>query len=388
MSGVRTRRSSKRSKYEASVADEGPQIFGDMENMNMGTSSESIDDLLEDEVSDTLVLPWRVVKRRLQARITQTTSSSQKASAALPTTLPYGFQISRNLAYPKASIRNALFIPGSPDRFATLDTNFMSIWKNGIRTSKVQLVPPDKNASAPLAGLSKWTYAAKLRALFISTTHLEIKMMTPSFGELGAVSSNKPILSLEYNEFKNELITTGTDNVTVWNFKKTDDVLYPYKFDEIRLHMDDFEEDGWVATTVYNHVNNKILAAAGNAVHVFDYGTGERLELLKEVHELSITAMLVLEPYGYFVTASRDTTIKIFNRQFGLLHELHDHTQAVTGLATVPLPATSGSVASVQSAIPFFLSCSLDGTVKMWNAETGACTYRFDVYCVHRKTLS
>ncbi len=104
---------------------------------------------------------------------------------------------------------------------------------------------------------------------------------------------------------------------------------------------------------------------------------------MPEIHDLTITAITYIEERSYLITASKDHTsksliaqyhllkslVKIWNRN-GLLHSIKGHLNAITGLQIPP------SCCHLPPETPFFLSCSLDGTILLWNAESGRCEYR------------
>ncbi|KAJ3161961.1 WD repeat-containing protein 87 [Geranomyces michiganensis] len=323
--------------------------------------------------SDYVLLPWHNIKKKVQARAAATGSSG---GAVLPTTMPHGFQLSRWLYHHRPTVRSAIYIPGIPDRIASVDSHNVNVWKNETKVSSIPLAPPPKTPKSPLAGLSRWLFVPTLKALFVATAQLELKLINTSFEQVAVVSSPKPVLSLEYLEAFSELITGGVGNIRVWRIKKSGDLAAPFHFDGCRLTIEDLQDEDWVSHTVYSSQNDCLYAGVGNMIYVYDYRTGERLETMREVHELSITAMVIFEPFGFLITASRDCTIKIFNRQNNLIQRLHEHTHAVTGLCLVPLPENkTGRSMAALAATPFFLSCSLDGTVRMWNADLGVCVY-------------
>ncbi|KAJ3178754.1 WD repeat-containing protein 87 [Geranomyces variabilis] len=345
----------------------------------LGASTHSLDSDGPDNLgsspppSDYVLMPWHIIKKKLQARAAATASGG---GAVLPTTMPHGFQLSRWLYHQRPTVRSAIYIPGIPDRIASVDSHNVNVWKNETKVSSIPLIPPPKTPKSPLAGLSRWLFVPSIKALFIATAQLELKLLNTSFEQVAAVSSSKPVLSFEFLESASELITGGVGNIRVWRIKKSGDLAFPFQFDGCRLTIQDLQEDDWVSHTVYSTQNNHLYAGVGNMIYVYDYRTGERVESMREVHELSITAMAIFEPFGFLITASRDCTIKIFNRQNNLIQRLHEHTHAVTGICLVPLPQnrTGRSVAAL-AATPFFLSCSLDGTVRMWNADLGVCVY-------------
>ncbi|TPX62954.1 hypothetical protein PhCBS80983_g00223 [Powellomyces hirtus] len=348
---------------------------GDVSELGGSTLSLESDDLDASEEptsSEYILFPWRTIKKKVQARATGAINSGN----VLSTTIPHGFQQSRALPHQRPTVRSAIYIPGIPDRVVSVDSHHVNVWKNETKVSSIPLVPQPKAPRSALAGLTKWLYVSNLKGLFIATAQLEIKLLNPLFEEITSVSSAKPVQSLEFVEAENELITGGVGTIRVWKLKKSVDLATPYRFDGCRLTIGDLHEEDWVSHTVHSAHNNQLYAGIAVITHqalalkIYDYKTGERLETMKDVHELSITAMTIFEPFGLLITAS----LKIFNRQNNLLHRLHEHTHSVSGIQLLPLPDNKTGLAALATT-PFFLSCSLDGTVRMWDADMGVCVY-------------
>ena len=111
--------------------------------------------------------------------------------------------------------------------------------------------------------------------------------------------------------------------------------------------------------------------------------TGEKVLNMPEIHDLTITSIAYIEERSYLITASKDHTskhycliinnshfiVKVWNRN-GLLHSIKGHMQSITGIL-VPPPSCH-----LPPETPYFLSCSMDGAILLWNAESGHCEYR------------
>ncbi|KAI9099874.1 hypothetical protein DFS34DRAFT_511693 [Phlyctochytrium arcticum] len=369
-------------------------------------SQASLGDLVEDEeyeaATHTFVIqPWRSIKRLIAAVLAKAPTQSTSAAGShvslsskehvqgrsgtlspqptqqatiLPVTIPHGFQLARHLGHHRPTVKTALYIP-SPhvERFATLDSHHVNIWR-GSRSLQIPTGGDRGAAKTTVAGLSRWLYIAKWKVIIIATLHLELKILDANFEEIASVSSVKPVLSLEYNDDADELIAGGVGNIRIWSFRRSGDGR-AYRLDPPRLIIEDLGAEDWVAHAVFQKTSNRIYAAIDNRIHIYDYEDGKRIDTLYDVHDLSITALAFYEPLGTLITASRDSTIKVWNRQNNLIHELREHSHAVTGIAVIPPPEKKGRGLATLAATPYFLSCSLDGTIRMWNAEVGACTY-------------
>ena len=133
-------------------------------------------------------------------------------------------------------------------------------------------------------------------------------------------------------------------------------------------------EDEWVTCVYYDRMWNRIFAACGTNLYVFDFDNGERLDNYYDIHELSITSIVFYEPFEYLITGGKDGSIKVRNAKKFLMYDFHEHFNAITGLLLLEsvCEATRGS-------LPLLISSCLDSTIRMWNFETGQSLYRLDV---------
>jgi hypothetical protein len=162
---------------------------------------------------------------------------SHHQSHVLPITIPHGFQTIRNLTAPKPSLKSVLYISSTPtqsDAFWMQDAHHLHVTRNGVKVQSLStLAETSRHAPATpsggstsgagvvgargsaVGGLSRWVYVKKWRVAIIATSHLELKIMTPSSEILATTSSVKPVLSLEFNEEREELIAGGIENIRV-----------------------------------------------------------------------------------------------------------------------------------------------------------------------------
>ncbi|KAJ3153369.1 WD repeat-containing protein 87 [Irineochytrium annulatum] len=306
------------------------------------------------------------------ARELQLARSINTSSHLIAITIPHGFQSQRTILMPKPSVRSVIYASSTnTDAFAAMDAHGVHIVRGAVRVMNVP-TGGDKGiaANSPVAGLSRWIYVKKWRMTIVATLHLELKILGLSMEEISSVSSVKPVLSLEFNEEAEELIAGGVGNIRVWSFSKSS--MIGYQFSGPRLIIDDLATEEWVTHTLCYQKTNRLYAACENNVLVYDYITGKRIESLRNVHELSISCMCFYEPFEYLITGSRDASIKVWTRHNYLIFELRDISGApVTGLV---IPNAEGK----NPLQPYLISCSVDGTIRMWNLEDGRCIYRLE----------
>lgn len=75
---------------------------------------------------------------------------------------------------------------------------------------------------------------------------------------------------------------------------------------------------------------------------------------------------------SYLITAGKNGQIKVWNSQKSLICAFNENTKAITQMVMI-----EESCGDVPGTIPVVLCCSLDGTVRMFNFETGVCSYRY-----------
>ncbi|KAJ3107610.1 WD repeat-containing protein 87 [Phlyctochytrium planicorne] len=271
-------------------------------------------------VSDPLLLfpiqPWKLVRPALVTLISIKGNTSKESTANNFTqdledssnvnvshmTIPYGFQLIRQLVHSRPTLRNALYVPAatSAELFVTLDSHYVHIWRG---TAKVK-----KYSTVPMTGASAVT----------------------SKKDRGASSS-----------FENREEGAGAYGI--------EKLIFIEKF---RLYV-----------VFSNQLQLKI----------FDYQTGARLDFMKNIHEMSLTSCVFYEPLEMLITAGKCGKIKAWNSQSYLLQEFNEHYNSITSLLLVEKICDSP-----PGTIPLVISSSLDGTIRVWNFESGKCVYRYD----------
>ncbi|XP_038616008.1 WD repeat-containing protein 97 [Tachyglossus aculeatus] len=100
------------------------------------------------------------------------------------------------------------------------------------------------------------------------------------------------------------------------------------------------------------------FATYGSALATFDLEKGLRLDVRRELHKTTISDVAYCEAAGAVVTASRDSTVKVWEAQWQLRKVFVGHMGPVTALAVLP-------------STPRVLSASRDGTLRTWDLDAG-----------------
>jgi WD40 repeat protein len=106
-----------------------------------------------------------------------------------------------------------------------------------------------------------------------------------------------------------------------------------------------------------------VTAGADKTARLWDAATGELKKTLKGHEDTVIYAAYT--PAGLIITASKDSTVRIWNDQGESIHQLRDHTGPINSAAL----STSS-----QSRL---VTASSDGTVRLWDPTTGAALRTF-----------
>ncbi|KAI9145151.1 hypothetical protein BKA69DRAFT_1035792 [Paraphysoderma sedebokerense] len=318
-------------------------------------------------------------------------SPSTHQSMPFSVIMPHGFQLIKSLLHWRPTLRSVLFVPfnNQVETFFSLDSQNVHVWKGQMRHKKIpvagaEFTPKDSlsivqggNGLAGLVNINKWIYVKKLNVFIVSTSHLELKILDQNLVELSHTSSATPVLSLEYNDATDELIAGGVGSIRIWKIQKEPEPIRNYdiySFHSLRLVIDDLKQEEWVTCTYLRQKQHKLYVACNTSLLIYDYISGKRLETLREIHELAVASIAVHPLLEYLITGGKDGSVKIWNSFNRLLYHIRDHRSAVTGIV-VPCDQ---SKPSRSLADPFVMSCSLDGSIRLWNLETLTCIYQHE----------
>eukprot|EP00070_Physeter_catodon_P049665 XP_028356559.1 WD repeat-containing protein 97 [Physeter catodon] len=103
----------------------------------------------------------------------------------------------------------------------------------------------------------------------------------------------------------------------------------------------------------------RCCAACGSAVLTFDLHTWALTDVRRDLHKTTISDLAYCREVGAMVTASRDSTVKVWEADWQIRMVFVGHTGPVTAVAVLPNTA-------------LVLSASHDGTLRTWDLQAGA----------------
>ncbi|TEA37906.1 hypothetical protein DBR06_SOUSAS1410154 [Sousa chinensis] len=103
----------------------------------------------------------------------------------------------------------------------------------------------------------------------------------------------------------------------------------------------------------------RCCAAYGSAVLTFDLHTWAVTDVRRDLHKTTISDLVYCREVGAMVTASRDSTVKVWEADWQIRMVFVGHTGPVTAVAVLPNTA-------------LVLSASQDGTLRTWDLQAAA----------------
>ncbi|KAJ1337046.1 hypothetical protein BSLG_006806 [Batrachochytrium salamandrivorans] len=258
--------------------------------------------------------------------------------------LPHGCQLMRTIYHPNASFKMILYMPiGETDRFASLDTNHVHLWRGPSHVLKMSVLhTKDSQQQTSVTGLNHWVYIQKWQLTIISTRHLEIKILDAGLKCLSSISTPKPAVSLEFVNKYDEIVVGSVGAVMIRNKS----LFLFFSAGKMvccrtpRLVISDLQIDEWVTFSAFDDARDYLYTVYENNFNIYNYKTGHRVDTVRNAHESPISAVLFYDPQGLFITGSKDSTN------------------------------------SEKSGKLFFMSCSLDKSLRIWNLDSGRQVYK------------
>lgn len=129
-------------------------------------------------------------------------------------------------------------------------------------------------------------------------TDLSIKVFSAKFHILSTTSANKTVLSLAYNEIRDEIITGIAGGIMTWKFPiGQTDSLIPGQL--IRCSFTPFD---WVMSLALDDTSKQILAISDVTISMIDLQTHIERCFFQKKCDVSFTTCVIYNPASYFIT--------------------------------------------------------------------------------------
>ncbi|XP_054840358.1 WD repeat-containing protein 97 [Eublepharis macularius] len=182
-----------------------------------------------------------------------------------------------------------------------------------------------------------------------------LQVLDSSCKVLSEVQSALPIRCSIYSELLNRIVTAGDGNLTIWAFR------YGCRSLQCRFTI----SEGLGPSNLFSHLAldasgaepQRCFASCDTGAAAVDISSGALIAFETKLHSRIITDIAYCEVVGSPVTASRDTTIKVWDQSWHIRTVFVGHTGPVIALAIYPQR-------------PLIFSASQDGTIRTWNLDT------------------
>ncbi|KAL9984788.1 hypothetical protein ACROYT_G007121 [Oculina patagonica] len=206
---------------------------------------------------------------------------------------------------------------------------------------------------------------AQRRWIYVTfCTDLSMKIFSAKFHILSTTSVNKTVLSLAYNEMRDEIITGIAGGIMTWKFPiGQTDPLIPGQ-----LISCSFTPFDWVMSIALDNTSRQILAISDVRISMIDLQTHRERCFFQKKCDFSFTTCVFYNPASYFITGDKNGSIRAWStsvNSFPLVTQFLGHTAEITKLL-------------VHAEEPLLVSSSLDKTIRVWNLDTCALTFKLE----------
>ncbi|XP_026549433.1 WD repeat-containing protein 97-like, partial [Notechis scutatus] len=174
---------------------------------------------------------------------------------------------------------------------------------------------------APMKGI---LYASHVNQ-FVAWDTGALQVLDSHFQPLSQMPSALPIRCGIYSKHLNRIVTAGDGNLTLWSFR------YGSRSLQCRASV----STGLGPTDLFAHLAldtgstsepHCCFASCATGVATFDISRGNLLAFRTKLHSREITDLVYCEAIGCVITASRDTTIKVWNKEWDIQIVFVGHT--------------------------------------------------------------
>ncbi|XP_075772709.1 WD repeat-containing protein 97 [Pelodiscus sinensis] len=204
-------------------------------------------------------------------------------------------------------------------------------------------------ALGPLAGL---LYASQVDK-YVAWDQASLQVLGPAFEVLSKVPAPHGVRCCLYSPVLTQVVTAGAGSLSIWAFRYGSRQLHC----QLTVQQGLCPHDAFTRLALDTGARQQCYAACGTGLAVLSVSQGKLLTYQRDLHTRAITDVTYCEAGACVVTASRDTTIKVWDEKLQIQTIFVGHTGPVTAVTIFPQR-------------PLVLSASQDGTMRTWNLQT------------------
>lgn len=215
--------------------------------------------------------------------------------------IPYGFQLQKEIWNPE-QLRVVLHVnTGSGHSFVSHHgvgkNNELNIWnfskdkQPGNSANAFQTIPTDLKFLHILFLQRRWVYV-------MYATDLSMRIFSAKFHSLSTTLVNRTVLSLAYNEIRDEIITGIAGGIMTWKFPigQTDSLIPG------QLIRCSFTPLDWVVSITFDNISKQILAISDVRISMIDITSHKEKCFFQKKCDISFTTCVFYSPESYFIT--------------------------------------------------------------------------------------
>ena len=141
-------------------------------------------------------------------------------------------------------------------------------------------------------------FVQRRRIYVMNCTDLSLRIFSAKFHPLSTIAVNKTVLSLAYNEIRDEIITGIAGGIMTWKFPTGQtDPLIPGQ-----LISCSFTPFDWVMSLTVDNTSKQILAISDFRISMIDIATHKERCSFEKKCDFSFTTCVFYSPASYFIT--------------------------------------------------------------------------------------